>query len=88
MNTTAETRADFIAARVTGLGVGLIVFMLTWSIGAGLTEQIFDAPAHAYVAMGVAILAGAITTVHVGRRLGRAPANGRQHAIPASPTTE
>ena len=87
MSTTTESRADLIAARATGLGVGLIVFMLTWSIGARIAEQIFDAPAHAYVAMGMALLAGAVTAVRAGHRLGRA-ATDAQYAIPASSRTE
>ena len=53
MSTTGETRTDVVGARATGIGVGLIVFMLTWSIGARITERILDAPAHAYLAMGV-----------------------------------
>jgi hypothetical protein len=83
MSTTAETRAEVVAARATGLGVGLIVFMLTWSIGARITERILDAPAHAYVAMGVALLAGALTAVGAGNRLVRT-ADGAQRAIPPS----
>jgi hypothetical protein len=84
MSTTAEARADVVAARATGLGVGLIVFMLTWSIGARITERILDAPAHAYTAMGVALLAGAVTAVRTGHRLARA-AIGTHHEILASP---
>lgn len=88
MNTTAgDTGADVVAARATGLGVGLIVFMLTWSIGARITDRILDAPAHAYLAMGVALLAGAVTAVRAGNRLVRA-ANGAPHAIPASSLVE
>ncbi len=77
MSTTVVSRADAIAARATGLGVGLIVFMVTWSIGARITERIFDAPAHAYVAMGMALLAGAVTTVRAGHRLGRATSDAQ-----------
>lgn len=86
MSTTTESRAELIAARATGLGVGLIVFMLTWSIGARITERIFDEPAHAYVAMGMALLAGAVTAARAGHRLRRATSDA-QHSIPTSSRT-
>lgn len=69
MSTSADNRADLIAARATGLGIGLIVFMLTWTIGARVTEWLLDAPAHAYVAMAIALLTGTISTVRAARRL-------------------
>lgn len=87
MSTTTESRADLIAARATGLGVGLIVFMLTWSIGARITERILDAPAHAYVAMSMAVLAGAVAAACAGHRLGRT-ASDAQHSILASSRME
>jgi hypothetical protein len=69
MSTAAHDRADLMAARATGLGIGLIVFMLTWTIGARITERILDAPTHAYVAMATALLTGAITSVRAAHRL-------------------
>jgi hypothetical protein len=87
VSVAAESRADLIAARAAGLGIGLIVFMLTWSVGARITERLFDAPAHAYVAMGMALATGAVTTIRACHRLGRAT-DGAQHAIPASSLPE
>jgi hypothetical protein len=64
-----DHRANRVAARATGLGIGLITFMLTWTIGARITERILTTPTSAYVAMAVALLAGAITAVNAGQRL-------------------
>lgn len=64
-----DERADRIAARVTGFGAGLIVFMLTWTIGARLIERFLEAPKSAYVAMVIALIGGAAATVWVGHRL-------------------
>jgi hypothetical protein len=69
MSTAAEDRTDRVAAWTTALGIGLIVFMLTWTIGARITERIFDAPDHAVIAMSIALLSGATTTVRAGHRL-------------------
>jgi hypothetical protein len=71
MSNLADARADRVAARATGLGIGLTVFMLTWTVGARITERILEAPGHAYVAMAMALLAGTATTIRAGNRLGR-----------------
>ncbi|MBI4884292.1 MAG: hypothetical protein HY826_09600 [Actinobacteria bacterium] len=67
--TRADDRADRVAARATGFGVGLIVFMLTWTIGARVIERFVDEPNSAYAAMAIAFIAGTAATVLVGRRL-------------------
>jgi membrane protein implicated in regulation of membrane protease activity len=67
--TDGDERADRIAARATGFGTGLIVFMLTWTIGARITVRLLDAPDSAYTAMAIAILIGAVSTLWVGHRL-------------------
>jgi len=67
--TTDDRRADRIAARATGLGIGLIVFMVVWTLGARIAERLVDAPTSAYIAMAIAIIAGAVTTVRAARRL-------------------
>ncbi|MGE0304994.1 MAG: hypothetical protein AB7N61_20550 [Acidimicrobiia bacterium] len=92
MNTDdlADQRADRIAARATGFGAGLITFMLTWTIGARITEHVFEAPTSAYVAMITAFCAGIAATLSVGHRLvasveTTAPDSLHEdHSVPAS----
>ncbi|TPW12246.1 MAG: hypothetical protein FD127_2754 [Acidimicrobiaceae bacterium] len=67
-----DRRADAIAARATGLGIGLITFMLVWTVGARITERMLDGPTSAYVAMGIALAVGVLTTVVAGHRLSAA----------------
>lgn len=55
----------------TGVGIGLIGFMVTWIVGARITERILDTPTSAYVAMVVAVVTGTIVTIVATRRLGR-----------------
>jgi len=64
-----DHRPDRVAARATGLGIGLIAFMLTWTIGARATTSVLEAPANAYVAMFIAIVVGVAVTLLAGRRL-------------------
>jgi hypothetical protein len=71
VNGPASTRADLIAARVVGVGIGLIVFILTWTLAARMAETFLGPPLHAYVAMGVAVISGAATSVWAGIRLSR-----------------
>jgi hypothetical protein len=61
-------RADIIAARATGVGVGLIAFMVTWLVGVRITERIWGPPSSAIVAMALAIVVGVVATVVAGRR--------------------
>jgi hypothetical protein len=65
----ADDRADRIAALATGVGVGLMTFMLTWTIAARITERMLATPTSAYVAMVGALCAGAVVTILTGRRL-------------------
>lgn len=67
--TTADRRADRIAARATGIGIGLIVFMVTWTVGARVTERLWGPPSSAYVAMVVSLLLGAVVAIAAGQRL-------------------
>lgn len=67
--TLADQRADRIAARVTGFGAGLITFMLTWTLGARITERMLDTPNSAYAAMIVALVAGVTATIRIAHRL-------------------
>ena len=63
------TRSDRVAAHATGVGIGLITFMVTWLVGAQLTEHLWGPPAAAIVAMVTAIIVGIATTIVAGRRL-------------------
>ena len=63
------TRSDRVAAHATGVGIGLITFMVTWLVGAQLTEHLWGPPAAAIVAMMTAIIVGIATTIVAGRRL-------------------
>lgn len=70
MNLIAQAhRADRVAASATGFGIGLIAFMLTWTIGARATNPVLETPANAYVAMIIAIAVGVVVTLLAGRRL-------------------
>ncbi len=80
-DTTTDQRADRIAVHATGVGIGLISFMVTWIIAARITERMLDTPTNAYVAMVVALGTGAVVAVVASRRLGRTDASScRTHA--------
>jgi membrane protein implicated in regulation of membrane protease activity len=70
-DTTSDQRADRIAVHATGVGIGLMTFMVTWIIAARITERMLDTPTSAYAAMVVALVTGALVTILAGRRLGR-----------------
>jgi len=63
--------ADRVAAIATGIGVGVIAFMLTWTIGARITEQMLERPTSAYVAMATALVVCVVVSVVAVRRLQR-----------------
>jgi len=62
-------RAERVAARATGVGVGLLVFMTTWLVAARITERLWGPPSAAVVAMTVALLAGVVSALVAGHRL-------------------
>lgn len=70
--------ADVVAARATGVGAGLVVFMVVWVIGNRLTGQLWPPPVGPVVAMIVAILAGVLVAWVMAARLVRSlgPRNG------------
>ena len=76
-------RADRIAARTTGVGVGLLVFMIAWLIGARVTEKLWGPPSSAVVAMAIAVSVGIVVSVVAGQRLVRRQRSEAQE--PASP---
>ena len=66
-----SARADRVAAQATGVGVGLLAFMITWLIGARVTDQIWGPPSSAVVALVTAVFVGIAVSVVAGRRLVR-----------------
>lgn len=61
-SSTSEARADAISAWATGIGVGFIVVMVTWLVGARVAERIWEAPTGPIVALSTAVLAGIVIT--------------------------
>lgn len=64
--------ADRVAARATGVGVGLVVFTVLWLVGDRLTSLLWDPPAGPVVAMAGAVVIGGVIAWLVGDRLVRA----------------
>jgi hypothetical protein len=64
-----ERDPDLIAAWVTGVGIGLIVHMITWLIANRITSLVWAPPVGPTIAFGLAIIAGVLGTVIAGRRL-------------------
>lgn len=64
-----KSKADQVSAIATGIGIGLIAFMVTWTVGARVTERMLDRPTSAYVAMATAILVGVAVSAVASRRL-------------------
>ncbi len=63
------SRADRVAAIATGMGIGLMAFMVTWIVGARITERVWERPTSAYIAMATAIAVGIGTSALASRRL-------------------
>lgn len=62
-------RADHIAAWATGIGGGLLAFMITWLMGARITGRVWSQPAAAIIALLSASVIGVGIAVWAGRRL-------------------
>jgi hypothetical protein len=62
-------RAEVVAARAVGVGVGLIVLMLVWLVGNRLAGLVWEPPVGPTVAFAGAIVIGFTTGVIAGRRL-------------------
>lgn len=62
-------RAEVVAARAVGVGIGLIVLMLVWLVGNRLTGLIWEPPLGPTVAFAGAIAIGLTTAIIAGRRL-------------------
>lgn len=70
-STPRATTADVVSARATGVGAGLVAFMVTWLIGNRVTGLVWEPPAGPVVAMIAAVAAGVLVAVLVGARLVR-----------------
>ncbi len=66
--TPVVARADRVAARATGVGVGFLALMITWLIGARVTDRIWGPPSSAVVALVIAVMVGIVAAVVSGRR--------------------
>jgi len=66
-----DARADRVAARAVGVGVGLLAFMVTWLVGARVTGQIWGPPSSAVVALGASVVVGILVAAVTGHRLVR-----------------
>ena len=82
-----DARADRVAARATGVGVGLLAFMIAWLVGARVTEQIWGPPSSAVVAMAIAVSVGIVVSAVAGHRLVRRQRSESQLAPDPSPRT-
>lgn len=65
----SELRAELIAARAVGVGIGLITLMLAWLVGNRMTALAWDPPVGPTVAFVGAIAIGMATAIVSGRRL-------------------
>ncbi|HEX9763149.1 MAG TPA: hypothetical protein VGA97_08625, partial [Acidimicrobiia bacterium] len=73
-------RAEAVAGWATGVGIGLIVFMVTWIVAARVAAAVQAGAFGAVVAMGLAVAAGVVVAFRSGRRLAATP---RGDAAPA-----
>lgn len=64
-------RANYVAAWATGVGIGLVVFMVTWIVANRVTARLMSVPSGPILAMSVAILAGTAVALRQGVRLSR-----------------
>lgn len=62
-------RSDIVAARTTGIGIGLIVLMVAWLIGNRIADLFLEPPVGPTVAFVGAVAAGTITSIIAGARL-------------------
>jgi hypothetical protein len=72
----SDERAEIVAARAVGVGVGLIALMLAWLVGNRLTSLAWDPPVGPTVAFVAAIAIGISTAMVSGHRLAGRVRNG------------
>lgn len=66
-----DDRAEAIAARAIGVGIGLIALMLSWLVSSRLVALAWEAPVGPTIAFVGAILVGVATALVSGGRLAR-----------------
>jgi len=77
----ADTRANLVAARATGVGVGLLTFMVAWTFGSQITTRLWGPPWGALTAMGIALLVGIVATITTWRRFVRTQHREDTHQV-------
>jgi len=65
----ADARAYRVAARATGIGIGLLAFMIVWLVGARVAGRIWGPPSSAVVALVVSVAVGTVAALVAARRL-------------------
>jgi hypothetical protein len=65
----SEDRSEAVAAWATGVGIGLIVLMVTWLVGNRLAGLFWDPPVGPTIAFVTAIAGGTATAIVAGSRL-------------------
>ena len=69
---TERERADRLAARAVGAGIGLLTLMISWLVGERLAGLAWEPPAGPTVAFVSAVAIGVVVAVITGRRLAAA----------------
>ena len=64
----SDPRADIIAARAIGVGVGLLTLMIAWLVGNRLLGLVLDAPEGPTAAFITALILGVFAALVVGQR--------------------
>ncbi len=64
----SDRRADIIAARAIGVGVGLLTLMISWLVGNRLLGLVLDAPEGPTAAFITALILGVLVALVAGQR--------------------
>ena len=70
-------RAEIVAARGIGVGIGLVALMVVWLIGNRVASLFWEPPVGPTVAFAGSIAAGTATAIASGRRLAGRVRQGR-----------
>lgn len=62
-------RANHVSAWATAVGIGLVVFMVTWIVANRVTSLLMSVPAGPILAMALAIVGGTTVAIRQGVRL-------------------